>query len=391
MSGKITIAKQDSTPQGVTAAFVPGNTVAETVAAMPAEPTPPIEPIVHTEIKEVLDTPAPLSESDNVIEEPVKKEKATKTTVSFKGKIHEPAIANEVAEVPKPQEQPKPEDLLKNIPKDELYKYLGLDEHDIRFSEFRKKGGNPYELIEQKLIDWDKVPDVQLIKQDLAKQHPSLSNEKIEKLFASKYKQDEFSSDDDKEFGAILLEADAYTARQKRIEEQKRNEIPFTQQQVSNEPNQYEKIIAEENRKAKEIANHVITSNTVRELLSKKELKVDVGNGNFHTFDIDEPNHLVDVLLDDKVSSQYGIDAQGKPDTQLMLEMALFKANPQIYRQGLIEYGRSIALLDELLKDGQNATKPVGASPRPNGTIMNGNGQPRKITPTTNRVVPYGD
>ena len=390
MSAKITVAKPDNTPQGATAAFVPGSQVSETVAPAAGQSNQAL-PIVP-EVKEVLDSkPESVTEvAEAQKETPAKVEKATKTTVTFKGKAKADVSEHAIAEIPKIQEPAKPEELLKNIPKEELYKYLGLDEHDIKFSDFRKNGGNPYDLIQQKFIDWDKVPDAELIKQDLQKQFPKLSNEKIEKLFASKYKQDEYASEEDKEFGAILMETDAYTARQKRIEDQKKSEIPFSPVQVSNEPNPYEKMVGDANKQVEELSRHIITSDSVKSLLAKKELKVDVGNGNFHTFDIDEPNHLVDVLLDDKISSQYGMDAQGKPDTQLLLEMALFKASPQTYRQGLIEYGRSIALLDELLKDGQNATKPVGASPRPNGTIMNGNGQPKKITPTTNRVVPYG-
>lgn len=375
---KITIARNEEPIAGITAAYVaPEAVVNETPTTVEETVTPAI----------VENSAAPIVENAEVaavVEETEKKITPSNTVVSFGEGASVAEISSTSTEAAQP-EKVDVNELLKTLPKEKLYELLGLDEQDIKFSEFRKKGGNPYEFIQERSIDWNKVPDEQMVKQDLQKQYPTLSSEKIEKLFAAKYKQDEMASDEDKEFGAILMEADAHTARQKNIEQQKKNEFT-TVATPQAQPNEYEAMVKQSNQQANELASYIITSEPVKNFLTQKILKVDVGNGNYHNFEIDNPKHLIDVLLDDKVSSQYGVDAQGKPDTQLMLELGLHKAAPQKYKEGLIEYGRSLALLDELLKDGQNAKKPSGATPRPNG-VSDGN---KKITPTTGRITPYG-
>jgi hypothetical protein len=224
---KITIAKSDtSTPTNVASSSAPIPAPVQEVAAPEATPAiaepqaaTPTPPIVIEPTNGVVQ-PTPIEPQA----EPKKEEPTNVTKISFA----EPQ-AEVAAPTATPQaEQPKitPQDILKTIPKEELYKYLELDEHTIKFDEFRKKGGNPYDYIQQKAIDWTKVPDEQLIKMDLRKLHPNLSAEKIDKLYTHKYKQDELAADEEREFGNILLETDADSIRRRNIEDQKKAICP---------------------------------------------------------------------------------------------------------------------------------------------------------------------
>lgn len=344
--------------------------------------TQPIEqPIVETpivneapatsEVQNTIVNDAPQVQAEATVES--KSEEPTNVTkITFDAPQSESNIETKTEiEAPKASIQ----DVLKTIPKDELYKFLDLDEHTIRFDEFRKKGGNPYDYIQQKAIDWDKVPNENLIKLDMQKQYPNLSQEKIERLFASKYKQGENDLDEDKEFGSIMMEADGDMIRRRNKEDQKKNDI--TTFQPPQQSNEYEAKFKQQEQEYQNVYNEIVNSEPVKKFISEKKLSIDIGNNKFHTFEIENPQFLIDVL--------FGKSAQGKPDPQLLLQAALFRAAPRQFIDGLVSQGRSIALLDELLKDGQNISKPQGSTPRQSVTTAN-----KKITPSSNRISQYG-
>jgi hypothetical protein len=126
------------------------------------------------------------------------------------------------------------------------------------------------------------------------------------------------------------------------------------------------------------MVNKIIGSEPVQKFITEKKITIPLGNNKFHTFEVENPQHVINVM--------FGRGAQGEPDSQLLLQAALFRAAPQQFIEGLISHGKSSALLDELLKDGQNATKPSGTAPRQNGSNSNN----KKITPTSTRLSNYG-
>lgn len=340
------------------------------------------EPVVTTPQEPIVNNTEPVSAAQ---EPTVSSNETTEVTkISFAPIEPSAPIVGEHEAQP---EQPKVtmEDVLKTIPKEKLYEYLGFDEHTVKFNELRKQGANPYDLIQQKYVDWDKISDDQLVKMDMQKKYPHLTADKIELLYAQQYKQRDIDADEDREFGNILKEAEAGTIRAREKEAQKKNEIPtYTPPQQPNEyENKYKSLVQQE----EQLKQVIVNDTNVKSFLAEKKLKIDVGNGKVHTFEIENPQHLVDVLIDGNVSSKYGRNAQGQPDTQFLLQRALFHVAPQQYNEALINYGKSIALLDELLKDGQNVSKPIGSAPTPTGGSVNSN---KKITAANNRISTFG-
>lgn len=374
---KITIAPAVSEPVN-TAAFV------ETAKPAAAEtPTP-----TNIEAAQAAQTIAATATNTAPAAEPAKpistdNTPTNVTKISFAGLDEEQTQTTTAQETAAQQQQPvkpKIEDILKDFQKEDLYKALGLDEHDIKFSEFRKKGGNPYDYIKQKAIDYTKVPDEVLLKDKLREKYPTLEAQDIDDLFNDTYGQDENAEERTNRLRSIRTKADAYDIRQEKIKQQQANDFPTIQVQAPAADEQGK----EKNNNLQLFVDYVRNDDPVKAFMAEKKLKIDLGNGKFHTFEVENPKHLVDAIVDSKIIGKYGNNAQGKPDTQLMLEQALFRINPQLYRNALVEHGRSLALLDELLKDGQNATQAVGKAPTVTSTAG------KKITPSNSRITTHG-
>lgn len=378
---KITIAKPEAQPMNTAAYIAPQEStpaVTETAAVVNETPAIPDTPPPAAEATPIAET-APA-----IVQNPANNEPTNVTKITFEGVEDEvPEVTTTVTNT-QPAAKPKIEDILKDLPKEELYKYLGMDEHDIKFSEFRKNGGNPYDYIQQKAVDYNKIPDEVLLKNSLKEKYPNLEAEDIQVLYDDRYGQDELADDNANKRKSILAKADAYEVRQQKIKQQQTNEFPVTQQQARQGESEIEVAYKQQQANIDAYRNFVMNDEPVQRFLSEKKLKVDFGNGKFHTFDIQNPKHLVDSILDSKVAAKYGNNAQGQPDTQLMLEIALLRSHPQQYRSALLEQGRSLALLDELLKDGQNATPAVGRQPSSPASTN------KKITPSGSRISTHG-
>jgi len=378
---KITISKPAETVPTNSAAYVAPAVpapIAEPTAVAPVSEPAPVVPVAN-------DAPSINNEPASPAAAPVetKPETTNVTKISFGAVEPEPAEPPAQPQQAQPAPKPKLEDLIAEYGKENVYKALGMDEHDIKFSEFRKKGGNPYDYIKQKAVDYTKVPDEVLLKDKLKEKYPSLDDKKIQVLYNDRYGVSDENDDSTNERRAIIAEADAYEARQEKIRQQQSNELPIIQQAQPQESD-FDKQARELATNRNNFIDYLKNSAPVTNLLSEKKLKVDLGNGKFHTFEIENPKHLLDSIIDSRVAAQYGNDAQGKPDTQLMLEIALHRIAPQQYREALLSQGRSLALLDELLKDGQNATKSIGNAPSVPASTN------KKITPTGSRISTHG-
>jgi hypothetical protein len=308
------------------------------------------EPIATAEVPQVVaqvtETAAPdTTAAPNVVTD-------TPAAEEFKGEwtIGEPEVVAPVTE-----QKANWQDLVKDAPKEKLAELLGLDEFDLKFAEYRKNGGDPYKYLEAKSFDWNKVPDSDVVLRELQEQYPNLSAEEVSELFADKYKQGDLYTEDEIRRGAIQMKADAYKARQSKIEAQKNFVIPEranVQQPVIDEA----KVAAE--RAKVFVSEHEFTKG----LFQSKSVTIDAGDGLKINAPIENPQLLLDIISDNKTFSKYTSDAQGVPDMQKLYQIALFTANPQQYQKNLINYGKTLAT-KAMVEDGQNAQRPIGKPP----------------------------
>jgi hypothetical protein len=260
-------------------------------------------------------------------------------------------------------------ELKKANPK-EILKELGYDDFVAEFAEFRKNGGDAYKYLEAKAFDWTSVSHEDLIMDDLKLQYPHLSDDKIERLYQAKYKQNDYASDDDKEVGLIQLEADAELVRQKRINEQSSFQIPEiakTQEAVDMQA-MYEEQRKFEAEQAQKVLQFFQEHEATKNLYQSKRVAIDLGDNGKFNFNIDKPENLMSVALDsEKWQRAISINPQEAdpnkliPDVAKLQKIALVAMNPN-YEKDLVNYGKSLGL-KAIVEEGQNARRPIGNTP----------------------------
>jgi len=261
------------------------------------------------------------------------------------------------------------EELKKANPKD-ILKELGYDDFLAEFAEFRKNGGDAYKYLEAKAFDWETVNHQDLVLDELKLQYPHLTDDKIEKLYQAKYKQSEYASDDDKEIGAIQLEADAELIRQKRIAEQKTFQIPDVMN--SQEVNQFQERMAEQQKIESERVQQALQffkeHDATKNLMESKRVAIDLGDNGKFNFTVDKPETLMAVALDSEkwqraiaVNPQEADPSKLIPDVAKLQKIALVALNPN-YEKDLVNYGKSLGL-KSIVEEGQNARRPIGSTP----------------------------
>jgi hypothetical protein len=278
------------------------------------------------------------------------------------------------------------EQLKKSDPK-EILKELGYDEFVADFAEFRKNGGDAYKFLEAKAFDWNNVSHTDLVFDELKLQYPNLSDDKIEKLYQSRYKQTDFASDEDREVGLIQLEADAELVRQKRIQEQQQFRIPEVSkpQEVDNQLQyaEQERLLAEQQQ---QVLQFFREHDATKSLLESKRVAIDLGDNGKFNFNIDKPENLMAVALDGEkwqraisVNPQEADPAKLIPDVAKLQKIALVALNPN-YEKDLVNYGKSLGL-KAIIEEGQNARRPVGSAPaQPNESLGEAFGSRAKVS-----------
>ena len=278
------------------------------------------------------------------------------------------------------------EQLKKSDPK-EILKELGYDEFVADFAEFRKNGGDAYKFLEAKAFDWNNVSHTDLVFDELKLQYPNLSDDKIEKLYQSRYKQTEFAADEDREVGLIQLEADAELVRQKRIQEQQQFRIPEVSkpQEVDNQLQyaEQERLLAEQQQ---QVLQFFREHDATKSLLESKRVAIDLGDNGKFNFNIDKPENLMAVALDGEkwqraisVNPQEADPAKLIPDVAKLQKIALVALNPN-YEKDLVNYGKSLGL-KAIIEEGQNARRPVGSAPaQPNESLGEAFGSRAKVS-----------
>lgn len=264
-------------------------------------------------------------------------------------------------------------ELLKGVDRREVLKHLELDDFDIEFSEARKAGVDPYQYLEAKAFNWDKVGDVDVIRADLRKQYPTFSSEEIDRLINKKY---DINSDDEdlRADGLLMLKADAHSKRELNKTEQKKFTIPDSaNRQVAQPELTVEQIMLqiqeamkpEQEAKVNYFKEHELT----KALNESKRVGVEYADGKQFFFEVDQPEFITKAITDGEFWQRV-VSANPKeldsskliPDVAKQQKIALYAFNPQKFEKDLINFGKSLGR-KELIEEGQNAKRPDGTSP----------------------------
>lgn len=243
--------------------------------------------------------------------------------------------------------------------KKEILESIGIDPFALSINEHIKKGGRAEDYLTAKAVDWAKVPHEKLVIEDLKKQYPTLSDEKIHKLFNGKYKQGENYSEDENEIGALEMEGIGEQIRARKIQEAENFKMPEVRQQEQPKQNNFQE----------QYINYIAQSEVTKEIQQSKRVAVDTGFGVVN-IPISNPSLLADIITNrNGMAARYGVDKQGYPDVQLTYEMALLKANPEAFKKALVDKGMKLER-SKTVEEGQHiaskSTQQISSTPRQN-------------------------
>ena len=246
-------------------------------------------------------------------------------------------------------------EVLKNIDKKEVAKELGLNDFALELNEYLENGGSAEDYLHAKAFNWDNVSHRDLVIMDLKSKYPTLSEDKLQRLFESQYGQSEYASEDDKELGAIRMEADAERLRMAKKQEQQKFKLPEPKQAAQPQVNQAE-IEAQQQAALESARQYYLNHEVTKNLFDSKKVAVSVGEYGTFNFKVDKPEELIRVITDADVWQKVTSTPQGEPDVAKLQRIALAAVNPN-YERDLINYGKSLGV-KSLLEEGHNAARP---------------------------------
>jgi hypothetical protein len=237
------------------------------------------------------------------------------------------------------------------IEKDEFLK--GLIEH-------YQATGNVDAYLEVKGKDWDKVSDVDVLRQRFDKENQDLDPQIREKLFqreiANKYMLKEGLSDYDKEsedyqIAQGLLKRDATKAREALKEEQKKFKSPERQNQEQN--TQQEKYNPEAYKQK------LLADKNVNEFAKSKLLPLDIktDDGSRYGFETADSGQIIEMMSDDRKFWQTMLTKEGKIDLIKQAKVYAFASNIEAYEQQLVNLGKTLGQ-EERIKEQKNISDP---------------------------------
>lgn len=277
-----------------------------------------------------------------------------------------------------PEQQAQPQqvslkELIKKASADEvkeLLKEVGIEDFALELNEHIKKGGKPIDYLNAKAIDWDVVPDTDIVKDNLKKEFPNLTEQEITKLYNKKYNQSDLADEDEKEDGLLMLKADAYKLRQQKKAEQAQFKIAdgkVLQQEVT-APNPLSQEQAEQQRKQYEaVVDFFKNHEATKAVTESKRVAIDLGENGTFNFKLEKPEILLNAVLDANTWARITAANPGEPDaTKLqpdvkkLQRLVLAAINPN-YEKDLVNYGKSLGK-KSFIKEQQNAQRPLGQS-----------------------------
>ncbi len=272
---------------------------------------------------------------------------------------------------------------IKKIDRKELLKKAGVSDFAIEMDEYLAKGGRADDYITKRGVDWTKVSDEELIKQDLKKIYTDASQQQIDRLYSKKYSQQEIDSDEDKEDGLLLMKSEARRIRDTKIAEQNSFKIPdaiIPPPSYEAEYLQWKQQQESQPALMKQLNEFYQNHEATKRLNESKRVAINLGEGvPAFNFSINNPEALNRMFVDGgETWSKLTSTQSGEPDVQKQHQIALFAYNPQKYVQDIFNYGVQIGK-KKLVDEGQNAQRPQTKA------------QPQELNQTSYGVGKFGD
>ena len=287
----------------------------------------------------------------------------------------------ENGEPAKPAEQPKGtetapvvtdwKELIKKADRKEVLKEAGLDDFELDFIEYRKSGGDPRRYLEAATRDWNKVSDLDVIRQELRQEFNELAGPETdeetfalweEKQLRNRFKiGEDFVDDKEKKLADMELKFQANKLRKKYSEEDKKFLIP--EKKTDPQDKMLDEVTAQREAVKTFMSEHQATKN----LITTKQIISGEGDEQVK-FNIPNPEKLVDLASNpDRIFEAFQrpvMDAGGKEigrefDPALLYKALAYALHEKEMEKTWIDHGKSLGIASEE-KDLHNIPKENG-------------------------------
>lgn len=281
----------------------------------------------------------------------------------------EQPVVQPVTEIPQvieptkeaPPIEPDWRELVQKQDRKEVYKFLDIDEKSLAISQeladdefvaklltYRRENGNLTPFIEAATKDWNNVSHLELLRDDLKRQYPNLSNDKFEKLAKAEIDKrfilEEGADEEEVELANIRLETEAEKVRQKRKEEQKLfldSVKPVDRTQAQQQAEQ-ERILAEQ-KEFEKFKNLVDFNPSNIKLQSEKKIVLGEKENSFN-YTVN-PESIKEKTFDtNKFYNLFWGNQNGTQtfDADRWNRVVAYAENPQTFEAALINHGISL-------------------------------------------------
>lgn len=269
------------------------------------------------------------------------------------------------------------EEAIKTVDKKAIAQKIGISDFALEMDEHIRNGGNAIDYLMARAVDYNKVSDLDIVKDNFTKKYPNLSSEERDALFADVYRQSEFEEENAKTMGIIRMKADAHELRQKKIAEQQSFKIPepVKQEQGQQQPNNEAAI--QQTRDF--IKNHDAT----KSLIESKRVAIALGKEDSFRFNIDNPDFLIDVMTNKDTWAKVLSTKQGEPDMNRIIRAAKYIIDMDAHDNAIFNYGVQKGERKKV-EGNQYVGKPVTKTGMPNQETLG------KAFQTRAKVSTYG-
>lgn len=229
---------------------------------------------------------------------------------------------------------------LKGVDKYDILKEAGFDEFAINMMKYKEKTGDYTPYLEAKTVDYSKMTDEQLLRLDLKKNNPGLSEASLNFQFNKDFEEKYYTNRDDFEegsvqanYGAEKLRLDSEEKRKQFIEEQNQFKAP----EPTADPDASRKAVELEAKQTQQ-RNYILESSVTKSLQVAKAITFGEGEGSF-TYPIGNLQPVIDNALQAVLNST---DTELTAESlQGFYESLVFAQNPKAFMKASAAHFRA--------------------------------------------------
>lgn len=225
--------------------------------------------------------------------------------------------------------------------------------------EYYKETGDVSAYIEAKNVDYSAMSDLDIVRRNMRSQYSDMSDKNFERLFrrevVDKYQLDASRYDEEEvELGEELLKAEASKLRSELIERQAKFKAPERQAQPEVDTTaQAEEAMAQWTEK-------VNAAPETQSVINDGRVVIDF-NGEPFAYEIDNPQDVVDMTIDNNKFFQLFQNEGGQIDYNRWYKVMNYASDPDTFERSLILHGKNLGG-KEVVSEIKNPSRPTKSS-----------------------------